>query len=133
MWSSARAYVWHADEEETDAMQPQRQDEAHSHGRQARCSATPDSADEQAELPNSEGQEEARVLVILQTRTGQRQQVRILANAPFSRLFEQYPGLNKGMPAGSKPTFWLDGEKISGSSSPADLDVEDETVIDVQW
>lgn len=78
------------------------------------------------------GSEQSRVVLILQTKQGKRSSFRVAVDAPLSRLFDHFAQLEHSSLAGSKPSFWLDGDRISPESTPDDLDIEDDTVIDVQ-
>ena len=47
----------------------------------------------------------------------------------FEKLFVKYAESNS-VPLGQL-VFWFDGQKVSASSTPADLDIEDEDIIEV--
>ena len=76
---------------------------------------------------------DSRVVVTLQTKLGDKLQCRLTADAPFLPMFDHFERGHQDKLLGAQPTFWLDGDKLQGNSTPAELDVEDGTVIDVLW
>ena len=76
---------------------------------------------------------DSRVVVTLQTKLGDKLQCRLTADAPFLPLFDHFERGHQDKLLGAIPTFWLDGDKLRGNATPAEMDVEDGTVIDVQW
>lgn len=76
---------------------------------------------------------EQKVVLVLQTKSGAKQTVRLPHDAPFGRLFDKYGQLEKSLPKGKHARFLLDGEALLPGQTPEDLDIEDGTVIDVHW
>ncbi len=79
--------------------------------------------------------EVSRVLLKLRTRD-QDTKMRIEPSKPFGKLFESFKrhAVQKGWAdEGAKFTYIFDGDVLKEDDTPADLDVEDDTVIEVHW
>lgn len=62
--------------------------------------------------------------------------LRIGAHEPLSKLFaafQQHAVSACSMPADAQPSFWFDGEKLSGEATAEGLELEDGFVIDCKW
>ncbi|XP_062214666.1 uncharacterized protein LOC133915491 isoform X2 [Phragmites australis] len=87
---------------------------------------------EQIILEESEPQvEKARekIIISIQDKDGQ-QQIRVYKDDKFDKLFKAYAKKAKLNP--SDLTFVFDGDKINPSSTPEDLDLEDDDMIEVR-
>lgn len=89
--------------------------------------SAPSSAASEGEL----AEQEDKVTLFLQTKED-KQSFRMGKSKTFGDLLKAFRVRNPSVPVSAKVSLFLDGEKLSMSDTPEDMDLEDEDVIDVR-
>ncbi|KAK9806402.1 hypothetical protein WJX73_002486 [Symbiochloris irregularis] len=76
---------------------------------------------------------EGKVVIIVQTKQGQKSTFRVAKSSCLSGVFDHFREAQKSLLAGKQPSFWFDGDKVVGSATPESLDMDEESTIDVTW
>lgn len=106
-------------------------------GRRAAAVSVEDSADDGSDASDPGDLDadsgDGKVIIIVQTKQGQKAAFRVAKSKCLSELFQKYREAQKSLLGGKQPIFMFDGEKIAGNATPESLDMDEESTIDVMW
>ena len=116
------------DEEVEEAVAPPTSDAQPAAGNRAQEAA--------CDIPAEQAAAGRKLKLKVTPQAGASRLLRIGAHEPLSKLFaafQQHAVSACSMPADAQPSFWFDGEKLSGEATAEGLELEDDFVIDCKW